>query len=727
VSDDSASVADRFAPGLRVASYQLQEQIGRGGMAVVYRALDEGLHRQVALKILAPDVAANEAFRQRFIRESRAAAAVDDPHIIPIFQAGEADGLLFIAMRLVTGGDVRSLLAALRTLPPGRAAEIVSQIAGALDAAHALGLVHRDVKPANMLLDPVRSGRPDHVYLSDFGISKATAVASALTGTGQFIGTPDYIAPEQIQGGRVDGRTDQYALACAAFELLTGTPPFRRADTYSVLYAQISEPVPPVATRLGLRPAVDSVFARAMAKAPDDRYGDCSQFAAALSRALSVQTAAAAAAGVPAVADRGESWPLLPAAESGPPTLAQPRPPDRSLGEARVPVPRKPAPDLPFETVPGARSPVAQPATRRRRGGVLAGTFAAAVLIAGAAVAAVALSGAPGANHKGGHGGGHGSGLPTLPSYRPGRVLTDGVAGSIVEGAAFSPTGGYLAVADDNGQTYVWNSTSGRLIAMLNGLPGQGGVLAIAFSPDGKLLATAYKNDTINLWNARSLELLKTLDDPSGASGSQAVAFSSGGGQVAEGDAAGVVDAWSVRTYTQTNSILTQHAGSRGVQALAFSPDGKQLAMGTSAGTTYLYPLGSGAKGGALKDPDGSLGVQALAYAPDGTLAAADGDGSTYVWNTTTASIVHTLADPGSSGHGVVALDYGEDGALLATGDGNGSTYLWDTSNGALLKTLPGQRAGGVQAVAYSRNGKILAIGHVNGRTYLWLIGPQPA
>jgi serine/threonine-protein kinase len=277
-----------FGPGSRIAGYVLEEQVGAGGMAVVFRAHDERLDRQVALKLLAPGLVADQAFRQRFIRESRAAAAVDDPHIIPVFEAGEAAGVLFIAMRYVRGGDVRSLLDGASQLPPARVAGIISQVSSALDAAHARGLVHRDVKPANMLLDSsAGNGRPDHVYLSDFGLSKAALSASGLTGTGSFLGTVDYVSPEQIQGEPVDGRADQYALACAAFELLTGSPPFRREEAMAVIWAQVSQPAPAVSSlRPDLPAAVDAVLARALEKAPDDRWPTCREFADALRAAL---------------------------------------------------------------------------------------------------------------------------------------------------------------------------------------------------------------------------------------------------------------------------------------------------------------------------------------------------------------------------------------------------------------------------------------------------------
>ncbi len=283
-----AEVGSGLGTDSRIAGYWLEEQIGQGGMAVVFRARDERLHRLVALKVLAPALAGDGESRQRFIRESRAAAAVDDPHIIPVFEAGETPaGALFIAMRFVPGGDVYSLIRRTGPLSASRAAAIVSPVASALDAAHAAGLVHRDVKPANMLLD-TRPGRPDHVYLSDFGLSKGTVSTSTrLTGAGHFMGTLDYISPERIEGHQADGRTDQYALACSAFEMLTGAPPFRSPEAAALMYAQLSHPPPPLTSRRpDLPAAADQVFARALAKIPGDRYASCRDFADALRAAF---------------------------------------------------------------------------------------------------------------------------------------------------------------------------------------------------------------------------------------------------------------------------------------------------------------------------------------------------------------------------------------------------------------------------------------------------------
>ena len=256
---------------------------------MVFRAQDERLPRQVALKILSPRLAADDEFRHRFIRESRSAAAVDDPHIIPVYEAGDANGVLFIAMRYVPSGDAGTLVRRLGPLPIARVAAIISAVASALDAAHAVGLVHRDVKPANMLVDS-RPGRPDHVYLSDFGLTKGGQASATQTGTGHFLGTPTYCAPEQIRGQPVDARADEYALACAAFMLLSGEPPFLRDEGLAVLYAHMSE-LPPRLTsrRQDLPVAVDDVLLRALAKTPDDRYLTCGEFADDLRAASGLQ------------------------------------------------------------------------------------------------------------------------------------------------------------------------------------------------------------------------------------------------------------------------------------------------------------------------------------------------------------------------------------------------------------------------------------------------------
>ena len=277
-------------PGTEFASYRIERTLGRGGMSVVYLAEHEWLQRKVALKVLAPQLAEDDRFRERFIRESRLAASLDHPNVIPIFEAGGSGGDLFIAMRYVEGSDLRTLLHEGESLDPARAIAIVRQAAAALDAAHEQGLVHRDVKPGNVLLARARSeDEPEHVYLSDFGLTKRSASDSGVTGTGQFVGTLDYAAPEQFQGGAPDARTDVYSLGCVLFECLTGRPPFRSDNDAALMYAHLQEPAPSVtAIEPGLPREIDRVVATAMAKAPADRFASAGELARKASRALGI-------------------------------------------------------------------------------------------------------------------------------------------------------------------------------------------------------------------------------------------------------------------------------------------------------------------------------------------------------------------------------------------------------------------------------------------------------
>ncbi|MGW2782467.1 serine/threonine-protein kinase [Streptomyces populi] len=270
--------------GRRIAGYRIEREIGRGGMAVVYQAKDLHLDRTVALKLLAPELARNDTFRGRFTHESRVAAAIDHPHIVPVFEAGETDGVLYIAMRYVAGRDLRHLLDREGPLTVTVAARIAIQVASALDAAHDHGLVHRDVKPGNILVaQGTDSDHPEHVYLTDFGLTKKSLSLTGFTSVGQFVGTLDYVAPEQISGKPVDGRCDVYSLACVVYETMAGQPPFRRDDDMALLWAHQYDQPPALSTvRPGVPDAVDGVLAKALSKSPDDRYDSCLAFAGAL-------------------------------------------------------------------------------------------------------------------------------------------------------------------------------------------------------------------------------------------------------------------------------------------------------------------------------------------------------------------------------------------------------------------------------------------------------------
>ena len=274
----AAPASGKLEIGSTFAGHRIDGVAGRGGMGIVYRATDLALGRSVALKLMAPQLASDPVFRARFDSECRLAAAIDHPHAVEVFHAGEEDGLLYVTMRYVDGTDLRAILRAEGRLEAGRAVRVVDHVAGALDDAHRRGLVHRDVKPGNVLVAARYDG--ERAFLSDFGLTKERAIASELTGTGLAIGTADYIAPEQAQGRELDGRADVYALACVLYQSLAGSVPYERDSDLEKLWAHVHQPPPALSdVRPELPPALSDVLARGMAKDPAERPATAGRFA----------------------------------------------------------------------------------------------------------------------------------------------------------------------------------------------------------------------------------------------------------------------------------------------------------------------------------------------------------------------------------------------------------------------------------------------------------------
>jgi serine/threonine protein kinase len=276
--------------GDEFAGYRTRAVLGRGGMSVVYQAENLRLSSIIALKVLAPELAADDVFRARFLEESRIAASLNHPNVIPIYDMGSQDDLLYIAMRYVSGTDLRQIIKKRGRILPAAAVFLLGQAARALDAAHRKGLVHRDVKPGNLLIERGSDeADPDHLYLADFGISKHAMSRSGLTSTGQFLGTIDYVAPEQIRGMSVAGLADQYSLGCVLYECLTGRVPFEKDLDRAIIVAHLEEtPTMPTVLRPDLPPEIDEVFGRVLSKRPDERYGSCRAFIDAARVALGI-------------------------------------------------------------------------------------------------------------------------------------------------------------------------------------------------------------------------------------------------------------------------------------------------------------------------------------------------------------------------------------------------------------------------------------------------------
>jgi serine/threonine protein kinase len=392
--------------GTVFAGCRIESEAGRGGMGVVYCATQIALDRRVALKLLAPELASDAGFRARFQQESRLAASIDHPNVVDIYEAGEDDGRLFIEMRWVEGSDLRAEIDQRGRIEPRRAAEIIAQVGGALDAAHALGLVHRDVKPANILLGQ-RMGR-EHAYLTDFGLTKRVASAGGLTQTGQWVGTLDYVAPEQIRGDNVDARTDVYALGGVLMHALTGHVPFERDSDVAKMWGHINDPpVTPSSVLPGLPPELDAVVLRAMAKEPDERYpsaGDLGRAALAAAegqqpatpeRMVAVGEAApAGAAPEPTIREAPAEPTTAAAAEpvpaAAPPPPPEPPPPPPTIPRPPAPQPVSPPPPVAPPPPPAAAPPPASPS----RGRIALIAVVGVVLVLGIAAGVLAATGA---------------------------------------------------------------------------------------------------------------------------------------------------------------------------------------------------------------------------------------------------------------------------------------------------------------------------------------------
>jgi serine/threonine protein kinase len=762
LSEDVPAQLTGFRTGSRLAGYRLEEQVGAGGMAVVFRARDERLDRLVALKILAPGLASDSAFRKRFIAESRAAAAVDDPHIIPVYEAGDSDGVLFIAMRYVAGGDLRQVLQREGLLPPDRAADFISPVASALDAAHGAGLVHRDVKPGNILVD-AGPGRPDHVYLSDFGIVKG-ALSVNVTATGGYIGTPDYMAPEQISGRDVDGRTDQYSLACVAFQLLTGEVPFGREQLPAVIYAHLSDPPPSlVSRRPDLPAAVDQVVAKAMAKTPEKRYESCGDFADALRAALGLASyhrrsstdaitaspAAVASESLPAVApaaaaaavtgslQAGDLGTAVPLDETGP--LAAPQSSDTV-----------PARILPPSATPAPGGDAAPPVQRppRRRGPVAAWIRRHPLPVFALACAAVAAA-------------------VTLPLVSPGHPTSSRPAASsspsISSGPVATGTGwvslGNLSENPSPVDIYLYSSGDSSPRSVQRGVaygtilpyqPVSAGDYSVRVRAAGasassnpvwsvSLTVQAGGSYTVVPLRASAQQgQLRVIDDnlttPKGKSFVRVIQADLNQGQVTFHCSCAAGAPGDITTDAAPGTVSPQVPIPAGTWTMtATGPSAKtSLPVTLTAGTVHTEIVVSKPGGGIeilnltnavasyrrvavdLPSQWHNVPITSVAFSPSGaTLAIASAQ--ICLWDIAATGCASSFGSASA-----YSLAFSPDGKTLAVADSSGRTSVWNVATSSQTATLTDPNSSGAYSVAFGPDGQTLAVGDGNGGTYLW-------
>lgn len=558
--------------------------------------------------------------------------------------------------------------------------------------------MHRDVKPANILVD-TGTGRPDQVYLSDFGLSKGALSSVGLTGTGQFLGTPDYSAPEQVSGRAVDGRADQYALACVAFTLLTGRPLFPRDEPMAVLLAHTSEPPAPVsAQRPDLPAATDQVLARALAKAPEKRFGSCGEFAEALREALGVASYTAQAAGPVAITGGVKA-------------------PERSsvTASTQTVVPVQVAP------VPDEVSGNPEPPRRQRRRWYPAVAVAAGVVLTVAGVVAAILVNSPshGSTGAGTHSTGSGAANRTTPASTARPTLAARLpdpGGEGVVSAGFVP-GSEIAAIDANGSIYLWDIATGHVAAILPD-PGHQGIATASLDRGGRFAVVAGHTGATYVWEIASHHRIGTLPGLN----TRFLLISPGGDTVLTEDANrdGIALTDSTQgdhhTFTDPDRIdLTAGA------ALSPAP-ASTLAVNDASGRTYLWDTATPTptKIATWKSPGGVANL--AAFSPDGkTLAETAGAGKVYLWDIPSHRLAGTIPIPSRTSLDEMAIS--PDGKLLAEVSGDGDkVYLWDLSTGQQVAVITDPGGKGTACATFSPDGKTLAIGDSDGSTYLWNI-----
>ena len=730
-----------------VGGYQLLGRLGSGGMGQVFLGVSPS-GRRVAVKLIHPVHAGEDHFRERFAREIEAARRVGGFHTAPVVDADPHADPPWMVTAYIDGPSLEEAVRRNGPLPPERVRALGAGLAEGLAAIHAHGLIHRDLKPGNVIM------AEDGPRIIDFGIARSVD-STGLTSTGAVVGTFAYMSPEQIHGELATPAMDVFSLGCVLAFSVTGRPPFGSDTAAAVMFRIVGQP-PDLAgvADAGVRDLIEGC----LAKSAEDRLTVPAILGAATNRGP--VPAALAPLAVPVADGRGtQTHPPLGEATGTNPgrnmhsaaLTAAPGAPPGTVARERA-APGAPPGPVPPGPVPPGSVPPGQPGHARVASGRPGRRRAALIAVVGAVVAAAVaipawlITGSPPATA--GHGPSQGPRVssqattqvgshpattaghthpaatqgPGHPATTPGPSDTIPASNLTLRapndnglfGLAFSPDGRHLVAGGGNGSTtYVWDITTSQLTTLTAG-PGAFFTTAIAASPSGKVVAAVCLNDAAYLWNLASGQLTATLTSPNQGGDPYAVAFSPDSTLLATGEADNQTDLWDIATGSLTKVLKDASP----IQGLAFSPDGALLAA--AGRPTFLWDVATGQRYATLYDPGGKA-VQAVAFSPDGKLVVAgDDNGSAYLWNVATGTLAATLTAPGTNANDyVTSVAFSPNDQLVATADSNGHAYLWNVASHALVGTFTDPGRPHVVGVAFSPNGGVLAISDQQGNIYI--------
>ncbi len=712
--------------GQTFGHYQLTELLGMGGMGAVYRAHQQSLNREIAIKVLEPSLAVDSSYQERFTREAQVAASLEHPNIVPLYDYGTHDSYSYVAMRLLGGGSLADRLNEQQagTRPPpslAQVARLLGQLASALDYAHKRGVIHRDIKPANVMFD--EQGRP---YLVDFGIAKLLEATTMLTQSGQIMGTPAYMPPEQWLDQQVTAASDQYSLAVLTYQMVTGHLPYyaNGGGPFAMMHKHVREmPKPMREWRPDVPEAVEATILRAMAKQAADRYPTVTAFAQAFTKAVKEGEALPPSQGIPTVV-------LPPTDEVAPPTPTS-----------------------------AATAPLTKPPRRRWHGcGVLLALSVLALAVVGVFLSSGQQQGSAVLPTQAVLNTVTDTDIPTVTStpdatiteqptetamptematstvnsretaaarltasYEadmtltaqawtpvPERYLSEHWGHSApVRGLAYNPDGSILASASDDATIMLWQTSTGQGLNQLTGHTG--GVRALDFYPDGSVLASASDDGNIGLWDVYGGALGGFLEGHYAPV--TGVAFSPDGGWLASSGDDGNARLWDMSTWGE---IIALPGDGAAMKSVVFSPDGTLLVAGGDDGNIFVWQVADVAAA-PVSVLGHSAAVNSLAFSNEGAyLASASDDGSIVVWDM--ASLTPLTSFYGSA---MRAVAFGPNGDMLAGAGDDGVIWLWELGSWSELTQLWGYGQG-VGQVAFSPDGGTLASGYQDARVIIW-------